>query len=663
MTPSVDPDRVPSPLTRRGLITAGLVSIPLVLTAAPALADPGADDTTILDVPLADQPLAADDDGTPVRVITTEAATLIACTWAGSVPDVVAARGVLSADGAWTEWFELDELSDPEDGTAVAGTQAVWLGGPVREIQVRAQHGGVDVTAELTAHVITTTRSSSDAAVVKKQPGRSPQAAATSLALAGSGPAIVSRAGWGADESLVGSGPTYGTELKAAVLHHTEGSNSYSPADVPGILRGILKYHTQTQKWKDIGYNVLVDRFGTIYEGRSGGLGRLVVGAHATGSNTGTFGVSMIGSTSSAPPTDAQLDAVATVMAWKLGGSYIFDVDSTSVIDEKVQPRIFGHKDARSVSTDCPGRAGYAQLPRLRSLVQGRLAAYATPSYTAYLRAGGAAALGTVTELEQVDGRTSTTRYSGGASITHVAGEGTAQLRSASGATSTIRLTGPVPDGIYVVEYGDSVYQVTNGRARGLSGAEWAAMGYPRPTVAPTEYVRYPWSGSIHAVTRWGEDSAGWTWQPLDYASWQRAGAPSPREAGYIGGSTFYAWSTDPGAIFVDEPSGGSHQLTYGQWVAAGSPGPEIRANQGFQKLSWDSGIARMSDVRNGRGTPISNAQWAAAGYPRPQVVKNFPGESVTWGSDRRTIMYAGPSAYRPLSYREWVALGSPMPR
>ena len=42
--------------------------------------------------------------------------------------------------------------------------------------------------------------------------------------------------------------------------------------------------------WNDIGYNFLVDRFGTIYEGRFGGVDRNVIGAHALGFNTGSVG-------------------------------------------------------------------------------------------------------------------------------------------------------------------------------------------------------------------------------------------------------------------------------------------------------------------------------------------------------------------------------------
>ena len=88
--------------------------------------------------------------------------------------------------------------------------------------------------------------------------------------------------------------PDYGT-VKAGFIHHTVNSNSYSPSQVPSLLRGIYAYHTQSRGWRDIGYNFLVDRFGRIWEGRYGGVTRAVVGAHTLGYNEYSFALSAIG--------------------------------------------------------------------------------------------------------------------------------------------------------------------------------------------------------------------------------------------------------------------------------------------------------------------------------------------------------------------------------
>jgi hypothetical protein len=72
-------------------------------------------------------------------------------------------------------------------------------------------------------------------------------------------------------------------------------SNGYAADDVPAIMRSIYRYHAVSRGWGDIGYNVIADKFGRLWEGRYGGLASTVIGAHAGGFNTGTFGVSMLG--------------------------------------------------------------------------------------------------------------------------------------------------------------------------------------------------------------------------------------------------------------------------------------------------------------------------------------------------------------------------------
>ena len=108
-------------------------------------------------------------------------------------------------------------------------------------------------------------------------------------------PGSIRRAGWGADERQMGWTPEYAGPCKAVALHHTATANRYSRRDVPRILRSIYHFQAVSRGWGDIGYNVLVDRFGRLWEGRYGGLSRPVVGAHAGGFNRYTTGVACLG--------------------------------------------------------------------------------------------------------------------------------------------------------------------------------------------------------------------------------------------------------------------------------------------------------------------------------------------------------------------------------
>jgi len=59
-------------------------------------------------------------------------------------------------------------------------------------------------------------------------------------------PAILTRAQWGADESLRNGFAGYGETIKAGFVHHTTGASDYTSAEVPALIRSIYAYHTQT---------------------------------------------------------------------------------------------------------------------------------------------------------------------------------------------------------------------------------------------------------------------------------------------------------------------------------------------------------------------------------------------------------------------------------
>ena len=60
-------------------------------------------------------------------------------------------------------------------------------------------------------------------------------------------------------------------------------------------MRAIYYYHTQVMGWYDIGYNFLIDKYGTIYEGRYGSIAGNVIGAQVLGLQVHSMGVALIG--------------------------------------------------------------------------------------------------------------------------------------------------------------------------------------------------------------------------------------------------------------------------------------------------------------------------------------------------------------------------------
>lgn len=188
-------------------------------------------------------------------------------------------------------------------------------------------------------------------------------------------PAIVTRAGWGADESLREKGFVYTSKVKAAFVHHTASGNSYSCSQAPSLIRGFYRYHTRSLGWRDIGYNFLVDKCGRIYEGRAGGVANPVKGAHTMGFNTNTTGIAVIGSYGSKKPSSKAVKAVARLTAWKLGLHGMNPKKKTSLTSaggnlyakgKKVKMKVIsGHRDG--FNTSCPGGKLYKKLSSVRS--------------------------------------------------------------------------------------------------------------------------------------------------------------------------------------------------------------------------------------------------------------------------------------------------------
>ncbi|MGW2085883.1 peptidoglycan recognition protein family protein [Streptomyces sp. NPDC001880] len=191
-------------------------------------------------------------------------------------------------------------------------------------------------------------------------------------------PAIVSRAQWRADETIRDSHAHYAGGVKAVFIHHTDTPNGYDCADVPGTLRNLYTGQTRDRSWGDLGYNFLVDKCGTIYEGRAGGADRPVVGSHTLGFNRGTTGIAAVGTFGQGTPVPAVMErAIATLAAWKLGLGGVDPTGKVRLTSTNGNSRyakgtsaefdaISGHRDG--FATNCPGEALFARLPAIRKL-------------------------------------------------------------------------------------------------------------------------------------------------------------------------------------------------------------------------------------------------------------------------------------------------------
>ncbi|MFI1937096.1 N-acetylmuramoyl-L-alanine amidase [Streptomyces purpureus] len=218
-------------------------------------------------------------------------------------------------------------------------------------------------------------------------------------------PAITPRSGWGADETISPEAPGYlpGGKIKAVAVHHTAESNSYTCAEAPAVVRGIYAYHVKQLTWKDIGYNFLVDKCGTVYEGRKGGVDRPVQGAHSYGFNAETTGISVLGTYTDAAPSQAAMVSVARIAAWKLG-QYGVNPTGTATLTagdagtnyfrkswakgaQLAFPVIHGHRDG--YNTQCPGGAFYGKLSSIRSWAAGPVTGLTVSSVTGATASGG----------------------------------------------------------------------------------------------------------------------------------------------------------------------------------------------------------------------------------------------------------------------------------
>ena len=599
-------------------------------------------------------------------------------TWTGGadLPDGVRIYLRVRENGSWSPWYLSEAADSGRDDRATPGTGEFVTGGadaiqasvvgsslpaglklalvpsrpqgeevldvddlktteaaptPVIEDASAAENQGTQVDPAAMALPASPVPVTQPAAASVAAPATVPVVAPAATTANGLPVAVTTRAEWGANASYMSWDPEY-ARAGHVVVHHTAGTNSYSAGQSASIVRGIYYYHAVVLDWGDIGYNFLVDKFGTVFEGRSGSVaapaGRMSIGAHARGVNTGTMGISMMGDYSTVSPSDAQLSSVGKMAGWFLKRAGISDVTGWAGLHvwttERYQagstismPRILGHRDVGY--TTCPGNVGYSKLGTIRAIAK---AQGSSP------QGGGSGAPSTVPQDHP----------------------GAVALRSALGANgwigaATSGVQASTKGGVFQsFEHGVGYWSPATGAqfvgepvlsAWGAYGYQTGSMGYPRSGgVAGVDGSRHQiFEGGIAYWRPGGRVSFihGSILNAWAASGWERSwlGLPTSNETASTMGGVFQRfergvayWSPATGAQFVGEPvlsAWGAYGYQTGSMGYPRSGG--VAGVDGSRHQIFEGGIAywrpggRVSFIHGS----ILNA-WAASGWEHSKV-------------------------------------------
>ncbi|GBE22919.1 N-acetylmuramoyl-L-alanine amidase [bacterium BMS3Bbin01] len=281
----------------------------------------------------------------------------------------------------WGAWVALETGPDhAPDGTeatgANPGTDPVFVG-EARQVQFRVEGAAGGLEAE---YVETAGRNLNVLQKVRHFFKRIRFFHSNPVQAQPDQPQMVSRSEWGGDACLGGAQPerTRVNRVQMLFVHHTSTSaaaNSYTREQAMKRIYAICAYHVDVRGWDDIGYNYLIDRFGTVYEGRGGGYG--VQGAHTKGFNAYSAGIAFLGYYQDVPPTPEAQQALTALGSWILDVAHVDPLGTVTVTSngssrweegtEVTFSTIAGHRDAGL--TSCPGNANYSLLGAYRQSI------------------------------------------------------------------------------------------------------------------------------------------------------------------------------------------------------------------------------------------------------------------------------------------------------
>jgi hypothetical protein len=362
--------------------TTMLLAAASAVVASPASAAPGVPDPVQFEHRVPAPPVRAAAHGArTIRglVRTGRHFNLLGFRWRGDSAASLVVR-VRSPRG-WSRWTDVPierehgpDVGAPEHEAAGRGSEPVWAG-EANAVQYRLRSAGTmrDMRLEFVNTAGTATAAARRARGVRASAKRA-------ISPAPGVPGIVTRVEWGASKCPPRATPSYG-EVQLAFVHHTVTANDYAPTDSAAMVRAVCVYHRNSNGWNDIGYNLLVDRYGQVFEGRAGGIDAPVIGAQAQGYNAQSTGIANLGTFSTTGQSAPGLDALARILSWKLAVHGVPPTGAVQVISaggslnrypagaRVTFQRISGHRDGDA--TSCPGDALYAQLPQLRQMATG----------------------------------------------------------------------------------------------------------------------------------------------------------------------------------------------------------------------------------------------------------------------------------------------------
>lgn len=333
----------------------------------------------------------------------TQQFSLVGVTWAQPLTVPTTFHIQTRCAGRWSTWLELHSSDDHAVNEVTNEAHGIRYGtDPLLTnvcdgVTLIARNPTGEIPTGLELHLINSPVTAQDRKLVQSVRTITPPFATTVTSPQGAvveRPTIISRAAWGANESWRDATPRMGNTIIAGFIHHTATTNTYTREQAPKQMRNLYAYFTQSLKYADMGYNFLVDKYGTIYEGRAGcaidstavcdGPSLPVQGAHTAGMNENTFAVSVIGNFDTTRPTTTEaaaiVDSLSQLSAWKFAPYGLMPANQASIPSTDtsglsrtpngqvaVTPTLSAHRDVGL--TVCPGRYLYPYMSRIRTNV------------------------------------------------------------------------------------------------------------------------------------------------------------------------------------------------------------------------------------------------------------------------------------------------------